>query len=198
MASSGPADSLATTAGSATSSKIGMHRLERLRTLRLSATVMASRRAATWVDDGAAAVGCGDAAADEAARTGPGHGCGSALLSVSCVIRGLLVARRGSPMVAVGSSCSISCLQVRLSACSFQVSVDIAGRLGGSLDRVGCGHAELGRPALDVRPKSTALMEVLFAGQAGQGHGGDGGVAVQGLAGQPGHFPARLGAGCRY
>jgi hypothetical protein len=97
-------------------------------------------------------------------------------------------------MVAVGSSCSISCLEVRLSACSFLVSVDIAGRLGGSLDRVGCGQAELGRPALDVRPKSMALMEVLFAGHAGQGRSGDGGVAVKVWPGsqdtsQPGWAP---------
>jgi hypothetical protein len=57
------------------------------------------------------------------------------------------------------------------------------GWLGGEGDRVVAGQAEFGRPALDVRPEPVPVVEVLFAGEVGEGHRGDGGVAVEDLAG---------------
>src|SRR5436305_1988405 len=54
---------------------------------------------------------------------------------------------------------------------------------GGPVDRVGSGQAELGRPALGVRPRVVPLVQVGLAGVGGKGHGGDGAVAVQGPAG---------------
>ena len=52
------------------------------------------------------------------------------------------------------------------------------------------GQAEFCSPALDERPEPVPFVEVAFGGGIGQGHRGDGGVAVQGLAGEPGHFPS--------
>ena len=45
------------------------------------------------------------------------------------------------------------------------------------------------------RPELVPLVQVVFAGEVGEGHGGDGAVAVQGPAGQPGHLPQVLAAG---
>src|SRR5262245_26856325 len=61
--------------------------------------------------------------------------------------------------------------------------------LGSAGDGVGTGQAELGGPALDGGPEPVARPKVAWSGGVGQGRGGDGGVAVQDLAGQPGHFP---------
>src|SRR6266699_3894184 len=72
-----------------------------------------------------------------------------------------------------------------------------AGGPGGLVDRVGSGQAEFGRPALDERPQVVLLVQVSFAGQVGESHGGDGAVAVQGPAGQPEHLPQVLMAGCQ-
>ena len=71
----------------------------------------------------------------------------------------------------------------------------MAGRLGGLGDRVGCGQAEFFGPALDVGPEPVAFAKVVFGGGVGQDHRGNGGVTVQGLAGEPGHFPA-VPVGC--
>jgi len=77
----------------------------------------------------------------------------------------------------------IGCLAIGLPAAVLLPAVDVAGRLGGPGDRVGSGQAEFPGPALDVGPEPVPLVETLFGGGVGQDHGGDGGVAVQGLAG---------------
>ena len=53
-------------------------------------------------------------------------------------------------------------------------------------------------PTLDMGRKRVTVVKVVLGGGVGQRHGGDGGVAVHVLAGQPGHFPAvpvRVSAG---
>ena len=70
-----------------------------------------------------------------------------------------------------------------LSVCLFMLAVDVAGWLGCGRYCLGYGQAEFGCPALDVRPEPVVFVEILFAGEVGEDHRGDGGVAVQGLAG---------------
>ena len=108
--------------------------------------------------------------------------------------------RRGEPAgpgfrsCADGAGRSMACLPVGRPA--FPV-VLLAGGPGWEARLIASGP---------VRPSSAAQLWMcgqsrwrsfrsVFAGEVGEGHGGDGGVAVQGLAGQPGHLPA--GAGCR-
>src|SRR5580692_10893389 len=94
----------------------------------------------------------------------------------------------------------VSCLEVWVSAVSFflrsELSAvlfflgsEVVGRLGDAGDRVGSGQPELFGPALDVGPEPMPLVQVTLGGGVGQDHGGDGAVAVQDLAEQPGHFP---------
>ncbi len=166
------------------------------------------------VDDGAAAVGFGDAVVDEALVQGkvgerPGFGqlvagpCWRFLAVIGLVHESCGGCGNGSstgswlPMrqSAVAPGCSVGCLAVWLPTGLFLLAVEVAGWLGDPGDRVGCGQAEFSGPALDVGPEPVPLVQVGFGGGVGQDHRGDGGVAVQGLAGQPGHFPLVLAAG---
>src|ERR1700689_5003092 len=88
-----------------------------------------------------------------------------------------------------GSGWSVGGLWVGLAGGGFVVMVTAAGRLGCPGDRVGSGQAELGGPALDVRPEPVPIVQIGSGGDVGQDHRGDGGVAVKDLAGQPGHLP---------
>jgi hypothetical protein len=170
------------------------------------------------VDDGAAAVGVGDAVVDEAfvhgqVRERPGFGQPVAGSSWRCyAVIGLTheslafpgmqeLGRRLAGDVAEfavlgAASCrSVGCLAVRLLAGLFLLTFDVAGRLGGPRDRIWRGQAEFSCPALDVRPEPVALVDVAVSGGVGQGHRGDRDVTVQDLARQPGHFPTVLAAG---
>ena len=80
--------------------------------------------------------------------------------------------------------------QSELPADVFMVMMDAAGGREAAATRLGCGQAELGGPALDVGPEPVTFVQVGVAGHVGEDHRGDGGVAVQGLAGQPGHLPS--------
>ena len=123
------------------------------------------------VDDGAAAVGVGDAVVDEALVQGGGRGAARARAAGSRVLPGRYAViglihgscgvsgRRGAGHVPLGgaggsvlgwcagSGCSIGCLAVGLPAGVVLLAVDVAGRLGGLRDRVGCGQAEFCRPS---------------------------------------------------
>ena len=161
------------------------------------------------VDDGAAAVGFGDAVVDEALvqgevgeRTVLGQLVAGSSRGPYAVI-GLIHGSGGVPEAGtrhvadmLAASCwSVGCLAVGLPTGLFLLAVGVAGRLGDPGDRIGCGQAEFSGPALDVGPEPVPLGQVAFGGGVGQGHRGDGGVAVQGLAGEPGHFPA-VPVGC--
>src|SRR5438105_2969828 len=68
--------------------------------------------------------------------------------------------------------------------------------LGYPRECVGCGEADFGGPALDVRPGPVPGIPGAGAGDVGEDHRGDGGIAVQQPPGKPGHFPGVLVAGC--
>src|SRR6266566_1996071 len=93
-----------------------------------------------------------------------------------------------------GSGWSVGGLRVWLSGW-FVLACDVAGWLGCGGYCLGSGEAEFGGPALHVRPEPVALVDMLFGGGVGQDHRGDRGVAVQDLAGEPGHFPS-VPTGC--
>ena len=119
------------------------------------------------VDEGAAAVGFGDAVVDEAfvqwrgrERAVLGQPVGGSRrrptpLSVSYM--GHAVFQGGTRQAAdlgVASCWSVGCLPVWLAAGLFLLAVDVAGWLGGLGDRVGSGQAEFFGPALDVRARA--------------------------------------------
>ena len=123
------------------------------------------------VDDGAAAVGFGDAVVDEPLVQGQvgqrpvlGQPVGGSCRRPYAVI-GLIHGSCGASRAGVGeaadlgaaSCCSVGCLAVWLPAGLFLLAVDVAGWLGGLGDRVGCGQAEFFGPALDVRARAGGL-----------------------------------------
>jgi hypothetical protein len=64
----------------------------------------------------------------------------------------------------------------------FVLAGEVAGRLGGPRDRVGCGQAEFFGPALDVGPEPVPLVEFALGGGVGQDYGGDGGETWRSVA----------------
>src|SRR6266567_932657 len=118
--------------------------------------------------------------------------CRRGALDPGCARAGWLVRACARAAGAAGRSLS------RLGVGSLTFPVMLLARaagLGGPVDRVGSGQAEFGGPGLDEWPELVLLVQVRFAGVVGEGHGGDGAVAVQGPAGQPGHLPQVLTAG---
>src|SRR5690242_8764342 len=85
---------------------------------------------------------------------------------------------------------SLSSLPVGLHTGRLGQVCDLGWRLGGLDDGVVSGQADFGGPALDDGPEPMARRDVAGGGDVGQGHGGDGRVAVEDLAGQPGHLPS--------
>ena len=138
------------------------------------------------VDDGAAAVGVGDAVVDEplvhrqvgqrAVRGQPVAGSGREALrplSVSYIGHAVFLGGSGHAAAGAAASCasrdaacrwSVGCLAVWLPAGLFVLAVDVAGRLGSLGDRVGRGQAEFGGPALDEWPEPVSLGQVAFGG----------------------------------
>src|SRR5690242_15371090 len=95
---------------------------------------------------------------------------------------------------AYGAGWSLSRLRVR--PLTFRAAL-LTGRtgLGDAVDRVVPGQAEFGGPAFDMRPEPVPLVQVMYAGLVGENYGGDGTVAIQDPAGQPGHLPEMLTPG---
>ena len=123
------------------------------------------------IDAGAAAVGCGDAVADEALVEGQvgewpvlGQAVGAFCRRCCAVICPAHVSRW-----------SVGCLPVGLAAGWFVLAVDVAGWLGCGRYCLGAGQAEFGGPTLDVRPEPVSLVQVGSGGDVGQEHRGDSG-----------------------
>jgi hypothetical protein len=61
--------------------------------------------------------------------------------------------------------------------------------LADTFDGVVYAEAELVGPALNEDPLAVTRVKVARAGQVGEHHGGDGAVAVEPVAREPGHLP---------
>ena len=169
------------------------------------------------VDGGAAAVGGGDAVGDEPlvqrqVRERPvlGQPVGAVLARAPCRCRSrhrpcgvsgrsrhAAAVMRRARLVSMLCVWSIGCLPVWLPGW--------LAPAGGSGSRGGWEACAIASGP--VRPSSAAQLWMngqsrwsswrsLFGGGVGQDHRGDGAVAVQDLAGQPGHFPAVLAVRC--